>query len=115
MAQGIRDSDHVWLVMMKAMRALTRYAAAGIEGTGDARRRRAEEPLAQPLWHEASSEDSPLSSDRGGCPPNARERTGHPQIFRPPPSNAGRQQPGDHPTLTALPERTSQSRNRVGA
>ena len=27
-------TDHVWLVMMKAMRALTRYAAAGIEGTG---------------------------------------------------------------------------------
>src|SRR5437660_12845375 len=34
MAQGIRDSDHVWLVMMKAMRALTRYAAAGIVKTG---------------------------------------------------------------------------------
>src|SRR6266850_7233561 len=34
MAQGIRDSDHVWLVMMKAMRALTRYAAAGIKDTG---------------------------------------------------------------------------------
>jgi MarR family transcriptional regulator, 2-MHQ and catechol-resistance regulon repressor len=34
MAQGIKDSDHVWLVMMKAMRALTRYAAAGIEDTG---------------------------------------------------------------------------------
>src|SRR5580704_13677351 len=24
-------TDHVWIVMMKAMRALTRYAAAGIE------------------------------------------------------------------------------------
>jgi MarR family 2-MHQ and catechol resistance regulon transcriptional repressor len=34
MAQSIRESDHVWLVMMKAMRALTRYAAAGIEETG---------------------------------------------------------------------------------
>jgi MarR family 2-MHQ and catechol resistance regulon transcriptional repressor len=34
MAQGIKDSDHVWLVMMKAMRALTRYAAADIEDTG---------------------------------------------------------------------------------
>src|SRR5712692_9676607 len=34
MAQGIQESDHVWLVMMKAMRALTRYAAAGIEETG---------------------------------------------------------------------------------
>ena len=31
MTQG---ADHVWLVMMKAMRALTRYAAAGIEETG---------------------------------------------------------------------------------
>ena len=27
-------ADHVWLVMMKAMRALTRYAAAGIEESG---------------------------------------------------------------------------------
>ena len=34
MAQGIQGADHVWLVMMKAMRALTRYAAAGIEETG---------------------------------------------------------------------------------
>jgi len=34
MAQGMQASDHVWLVMMKAMRALTRYAAAGIEETG---------------------------------------------------------------------------------
>src|ERR1700752_4498108 len=34
MAQGIQESDHVWLVMLKAMRALTRYAAAGIEDTG---------------------------------------------------------------------------------
>src|ERR1700681_4003127 len=34
MAQGIQESDHVWLVMMKAMRALTGYAAAGIEETG---------------------------------------------------------------------------------
>src|ERR1039458_8868907 len=34
MAQGIQGTNHVWLVMMKAMRALTRYAAAGIEETG---------------------------------------------------------------------------------
>src|SRR6266513_1084874 len=34
MNQGIQATDHVWLVMMKAMRALTRYAAAGIEETG---------------------------------------------------------------------------------
>jgi MarR family 2-MHQ and catechol resistance regulon transcriptional repressor len=34
MAQEMPESDHVWLVMMKAMRALTRYAAAGIEETG---------------------------------------------------------------------------------
>ena len=34
MAQGNQGTDHVWLVMMKAMRALTRYAAAGIEETG---------------------------------------------------------------------------------
>jgi hypothetical protein len=34
MAQGIRESDHAWLVMMKARRALTRYEAAGIEETG---------------------------------------------------------------------------------
>jgi MarR family 2-MHQ and catechol resistance regulon transcriptional repressor len=34
MMRGIQTTDHVWLVMMKAMRALTRYAAAGIEETG---------------------------------------------------------------------------------
>jgi MarR family 2-MHQ and catechol resistance regulon transcriptional repressor len=34
MTKGIPGPDHVWLVMMKAMRALTRYAAAGIEDTG---------------------------------------------------------------------------------
>src|SRR5579859_966966 len=34
MAQGAQKADHVWLVMIKAMRALTRYATAGIEDTG---------------------------------------------------------------------------------
>ena len=34
MTRGIQATDHVWLVMMKAMRALTRYATAGIEETG---------------------------------------------------------------------------------
>src|ERR1700680_4098530 len=34
MARGIQGAEHVWLVMMKAMRALTRYTAAGIEETG---------------------------------------------------------------------------------
>ncbi len=34
MTRGVPKADHVWLVMMKAMRALTRYAAAGIEETG---------------------------------------------------------------------------------
>ena len=34
MTRGFQETDHVWLVMMKAMRALTRYAAAGIEETG---------------------------------------------------------------------------------
>jgi MarR family 2-MHQ and catechol resistance regulon transcriptional repressor len=34
MNRSIQETDHVWLVMMKAMRALTRYAAAGIEETG---------------------------------------------------------------------------------
>ncbi len=29
MTRGIQGTDHVWLVMMKAMRALTRYAAEG--------------------------------------------------------------------------------------
>ena len=33
MAHGIQETSHVWLVMLKAMRALTRYAAAGIVGT----------------------------------------------------------------------------------
>ena len=34
MTRGFQGADHVWLVMMKAMRALTKYAAAGIEDTG---------------------------------------------------------------------------------
>ena len=34
MIRGAQETDYVWLVMMKAMRALTRYAAAGIEDTG---------------------------------------------------------------------------------
>ena len=34
MNRGFQGADHAWLVMMKAMRALTRYAAAGIEETG---------------------------------------------------------------------------------
>jgi MarR family 2-MHQ and catechol resistance regulon transcriptional repressor len=34
MTRGIQSTDHVWLVMMKAMRALTRYAAADIAETG---------------------------------------------------------------------------------
>jgi MarR family transcriptional regulator, 2-MHQ and catechol-resistance regulon repressor len=34
MTRGFQGADHVWLVMMKAMRALTKYAAAGIEETG---------------------------------------------------------------------------------
>src|SRR6266513_1154462 len=34
MADGIQERSHVWLVMLKAMRALTRYAAAGIEENG---------------------------------------------------------------------------------
>src|ERR1700675_2796418 len=34
MAQSNQEPEHVWLIMMKAMRALTRYAATGIEETG---------------------------------------------------------------------------------
>ena len=34
MTGGFQGTDHVWLVMMKAMRALMKYAAAGIEVTG---------------------------------------------------------------------------------
>jgi len=34
MTRGLQKTDHVWLVMMRAMRALTRYATAGIEETG---------------------------------------------------------------------------------
>jgi MarR family 2-MHQ and catechol resistance regulon transcriptional repressor len=34
MADGSRGTDHVWLVMIKAMRALTLYATTGIEDTG---------------------------------------------------------------------------------
>src|SRR6516225_9378298 len=34
MTRGAQNTDHVWIVMMKAMRALTRYAGAGIDETG---------------------------------------------------------------------------------
>src|SRR5258708_7786322 len=34
MTRGFQGTDHVWLVMMKAMRALTKYATADIEKTG---------------------------------------------------------------------------------
>ena len=34
MAHRVQETSHVWLVMLKAMRALTRCASAGIEGTG---------------------------------------------------------------------------------
>src|SRR6202165_2054724 len=34
MAHGIQETSHVWLVMLKAMRALTRYGVAAIEDTG---------------------------------------------------------------------------------
>jgi MarR family 2-MHQ and catechol resistance regulon transcriptional repressor len=34
MAEATQDTGTFWLVMLKAMRALTRYAAAGIEETG---------------------------------------------------------------------------------
>src|SRR6202021_3656177 len=34
MIKGAQGPDHLWLVMMKAMRALIRYATAGIEETG---------------------------------------------------------------------------------
>jgi MarR family 2-MHQ and catechol resistance regulon transcriptional repressor len=34
MVRSSQGTDQVWLVMMKAMRALTRYATAGIEETG---------------------------------------------------------------------------------
>jgi MarR family 2-MHQ and catechol resistance regulon transcriptional repressor len=34
MTRGAQGTDNFWRVMMKAMRALTRYAAAGIEDTG---------------------------------------------------------------------------------
>src|SRR5580658_5749934 len=34
MAQRTQRADHVWLVMIKAMRALTRYGVSAIEDTG---------------------------------------------------------------------------------
>src|ERR1700678_1253159 len=34
MTRSFQGTDYTWLLMMKAMRALTRYAAAGIEETG---------------------------------------------------------------------------------
>src|ERR1019366_7979018 len=92
-----------------------RKTRTGIERAGNARRRRAEGALARPLWHEAPSEDSPLSPDRGNCPPNAGGGTRRAQAFGPPLSIAGRQQHGAFPTIAELPEPTSQSRNCVGA
>src|SRR5258708_32873001 len=84
-----------------------RRTRTGIEGSGNAKGRRAEEPLAQPLWHQAPTEDSPLSADRGGCPPNAGECIGRTQIFGPPPSNASRQQRNDPPSPPPFPHPTS--------
>src|SRR2546427_3757451 len=54
----------------------SRGTRRGTEGAENAKRPRAEGALAQPLWHAAPSEDSPLSPDRGGCPPNAGECAG---------------------------------------
>jgi MarR family 2-MHQ and catechol resistance regulon transcriptional repressor len=34
MTRASQGTDHVWIVTMKAMRALTRYATAGIQDTG---------------------------------------------------------------------------------
>src|SRR5246500_5282296 len=34
MTRAAQGTDHVWLVMLKAMRALTKYATAGIAETG---------------------------------------------------------------------------------
>src|SRR5258708_16638163 len=34
MTRGFQGTDHAWLVMMNAMRALTMHAASGIEETG---------------------------------------------------------------------------------
>src|SRR5437588_9988214 len=34
MTRDIQGTDRVWIIMMKAMRALTRYATAGIDETG---------------------------------------------------------------------------------
>src|SRR5580658_4799751 len=34
MTQRFQGTDHAWLVMMKAMRALTRYATAGVQELG---------------------------------------------------------------------------------
>ena len=34
MVQSAQETDHLWLVMIKAMRALTRYGVAAIEDTG---------------------------------------------------------------------------------
>ena len=34
MTRGAQETDRVWIGMMKAMRTLTKYATADIEGTG---------------------------------------------------------------------------------
>src|SRR5258708_17016290 len=75
-----------------------RRTRTGIEGSGNARRRRAEEPLAQPLWHQAPTEDSPLSADRGGRPPDAGESAGGPPNLAPPALNTRPRQTPDPTT-----------------
>src|SRR5260370_2568664 len=81
-----------------------RKTRTGIEGAGNARRRRAEEPLAQPIWHEAPSEDSPLSPGRGGFPPTATKGTARTHNFGAPLSHSSRQQTADPPLPTSPPK-----------
>src|SRR2546421_6141680 len=84
MAQGNQPTDHVWLVMMKAMRALTRYAAAGIEETG----------LGLFGFRRAGSPPTQRAFARQYHRPDRRSDAGFDQYRRRPPLREGLGQPG---------------------
>ena len=62
---------------------------------------------AQAVRDGATEQNSPLAADPGVRLPHAGECAGRTQAIRPPPVNQDRQQHGDSPTITELPEPTS--------
>jgi hypothetical protein len=97
--EGSVQRNDTWVAQNRAGKTY-----AGFEGSGNARRRRAEGSLAQFVRDGAASQNSPLSANRGNRLSNAGERTGWPQAFRPPSSDARRRERGGGPTSTELSE-----------